>query len=201
MMARQFTRFFAACALLLFSGAAFAYPAVVTNDLNLRAGPSTGNRVIGTMPQGSMVDVIDCRGSWCEVEWRGRIGYASRNFLAERVEQRAPSQRPFDRRPPVQRPPAAPPSITIPLPGFGIDIRPGPSRPDRPRRDVCNERRAQWALGERARRSVIDDVAEATRARTVRVVRPGEAVTYDYRPDRLTIQVDRRNRIVDLSCG
>jgi uncharacterized protein YraI len=177
--------------MLLFSGAAFAYPAVVTNDLNLRAGPSTANRVIATMPEGSIVDVIDCRGSWCEVEWRGRVGWASRNFLAERVGQ----------RPPVQRPPAAPPSVTIPLPGFGIDIRPGPSRPDRPRRDVCNERRAQWAIGERARRSVVDRAADAARARIVRVVRPGEAVTFDFRPDRLTIQVDRRNRIVDLSCG
>lgn len=191
MMARQFTRLFAACAMLLFSGAAFAYPAVATNDLNLRAGPSTANRVIATMPEGSIVDVIDCRGSWCEVEWRGRVGWASRNFLAERVGQ----------RPPVQRPPAAPPSVTIPLPGFGIDIRPGPSRPDRPRRDVCNERRAQWAIGERARRSVVDRAADAARARIVRVVRPGEAVTFDYRPDRLTIQVDRRNRIIDLSCG
>jgi uncharacterized protein YraI len=197
MMARQFTRFSAACAMLLFSGAAFAYPAVVTNDLNLRAGPSTAERVIATMPQGTTVDIIECRGSWCELEWRGRVGFASRNFLAERVEQRQPTQ----------RQPAAPPSVTIPLPGFGIEIRPGqpqqtrPERPERRRRDVCNERRGEWALGERARRSTIDDVAEATRARTVRVVRPGEAVTFDYRPDRLTIQVDRRNRIVDLSCG
>jgi uncharacterized protein YraI len=186
MMVRQFTRCFAVCAMLLFSGAAFAYPALVTNDLNLRAGPSTANRVIATMPQGSIVDVIDCRGSWCQVEWRGRVGWASRNFLAERVDR---------------RPPAAPPSVTIPLPGFGIDIRPAPTRPDRPRRAVCDERRAQWALGERARSSVVDRAASDARARIVRVVRPGEAVTFDYRPDRLTIQVNRRNRIVDLSCG
>jgi uncharacterized protein YraI len=191
MMNRKFTGFFAACAMLFFSGAALAYPAVVTNDLNLRAGPSTANRVIATMPQGSIVDVIDCRGSWCEVEWRGRIGWASRNFLAERVGQ---------------RPPAAPPTITIPIPGFGIDIRPAPTRPapvrpEQPRRAECNERRALWAIGERARSSLIDEVAEAARARTVRVVRSGDAVTFDYQPDRLTIEVDRRNRIVDLSCG
>jgi uncharacterized protein YraI len=183
---RKFTGFLAACAILLFSGAALAYPAVVTNDLNLRAGPSTANRVIATMPEGSIVDVIDCRGSWCEVEWRGRIGWASRNFLAERV---------------AQRPPAVPPTVTIPIPGFGIDIRPAPTRPERPRRAECNERRALWAIGERARSSVIDRVADAARARTVRVVRSGDAVTFDYRPDRLTIEVDRRNRIVDLSCG
>jgi uncharacterized protein YraI len=176
--------------MLLFSGAAFAYPAVVTNDLNLRSAPTTASRVIATMPEGSTVEVIECRGSWCEVEWRGRIGWASRNFLAERIGQR-----------PGQRPPAAPPTVTIPLPGFGIDIRPAPVRPERPRRAVCDERRALWAIGERARDSTVEAAAEAARARIVRVVRPGEAVTFDYRPDRLTIEVDRRNRIVDLSCG
>lgn len=186
MMTRQFTRLLAACAMMVFSGAAFAYPAYVTNDLNLRAGPSTSYRVIATMPRGSTVDVLGCSGRWCEVEWRGRIGFASGSYLAEQVAPRRP---------------VAPPSITIPLPGFGIDIGPRPVRPERPRRAVCDERRAMWAIGERASSWVIDDVAADTRARTVRVVGPGEAVTFDYRPDRLTIEVNRRNRIVDLSCG
>ena len=196
-MTKQLMRIITACAVTLFAGAAFAYPAVVTTDLNLRDRPSTASRVIATMPQGSIVDVIDCRGSWCEVEWRGRVGFASSNFLAERV----------DRRPPA----AAPPSVVVPFPGFGIEIRPEVRpdtrpdrrpdfRPERPRRDVCNERRAQWAIGERARSSVIDRAAEASGARTVRVVRPGEFVTRDFRRDRLTIEVDRRNRIVDVSC-
>lgn len=203
-MMRQLTGLFTACAVILFAGAAFAYPAVVTTDLNLRSDPSARSRVIGTMPEGSIVDVIDCRGSWCEVEWRGRVGFASRNFLAERAGQ---------------RPQAAPPSIVVPLPGFGIEIRPEfrpddrpdfrprpddrpdfRPRPDRPRRDVCNERRAGWAIGERARPRVIDRAADESGARTVRVVRPGEFVTRDFRRDRLTIEVDRRNRIVDLSC-
>jgi len=194
MMMRQLTGLFTACAVILFAGAAFAYPAVVTTDLNLRSDPSTSSRVIGTMPEGTIVDVIDCRGSWCEVEWRGRVGFASRNFLAERVRQ---------------RPQAAPPSVVVPLPGFGIEIRPEfrpddrpdfRPRPDRPRRDVCNERRARWAIGERARPRIIDRAADESGARTVRVVRPGEFVTRDFRRDRLTIEVDRRNRIVDLSC-
>lgn len=189
-MRRQLVSLFAACAVLLFAGAAFAYPAVVTNDLNLRAGPSTANRVIGTMPQGSIVDVIGCRGSWCEVEWRGRVGFASRNFLAEQVERRRPAERP---------------SVVVPFPGFGIEIRPEGRpdyrpRPERPRRNICNERRADWAIGERARPSIVDAAAEAARARSVRVVRPGEFVTREFRRDRLTIEVDRRNRIVDVSC-
>jgi hypothetical protein len=191
-MKKRITGILAACAVTLFAGSAFAYPATVTNDLNLRSGPSTATRVIGTMPQGTVVDVIDCRGSWCEVEWRGRVGYASRNFLAERVERRQPTP---------------PPSAVIPFPGFGIEIRPGGPQiaPDRgpPRRESrrsCNERRAEWAIGERARDSTVDSAADAAGARLVRVVRPGDFVTQEIRRDRLTVEVDRRNRIVDVAC-
>ena len=35
----------------------------------------------------------------------------------------------------------------------------------------------------------------------VRIVRPGQAVTMDYRPDRLTVEVDRRDRITRISCN
>lgn len=187
-MKKRLTGLFAACALTLFSGAAFAYPAAVTSDLNLRAGPSATARVITVMPQGAVVDVIECSGSWCEVEWRGRVGFASRSFLAERVERRPP-----------------PPAAVVPFPGIGIEIRPSGPRfdPPPPRRDTrrsCNERRAQWAIGERARDSVVDRAADAAGARFVRVVRPGEFVTQEFRRDRLTIEVDRRNRIVDLAC-
>jgi hypothetical protein len=42
--------------------------------------------------------------------------------------------------------------------------------------------------------------ADAARARVVRVVRPGEFVTRELRDDRLTINVDRRNRIISLAC-
>ncbi|HWK98105.1 MAG TPA: SH3 domain-containing protein [Pseudolabrys sp.] len=70
----------AAGAFLLSGGLAAA--ATVTNDLNLRSGPGTGYRVIGTMPAGSYVDVIDCSGSWCRVNWGGAEGYASASYLA-----------------------------------------------------------------------------------------------------------------------
>ncbi|RDV05262.1 SH3 domain-containing protein [Undibacter mobilis] len=70
----------AAGALVLSSGIAAA--ATATNDLNLRSGPGTGYRVIGTMPAGAYVDVIGCGGSWCRVNWQGVVGYASASYLA-----------------------------------------------------------------------------------------------------------------------
>lgn len=61
--------------------AGIASAATVTNDLNLRSGPGTGYRVVDTMPAGAYVDVIGCSGSWCRVNWRGRVGYASASYL------------------------------------------------------------------------------------------------------------------------
>ena len=70
----------AAGALALSAGAAGA--ATVTNDLNLRTGPGTGYRVITAMPAGAYVDVLNCGGAWCRVDWRGTVGYASASYLA-----------------------------------------------------------------------------------------------------------------------
>jgi uncharacterized protein YraI len=64
------------------ASAGIASAATVTNDLNLRSGPGTGYRVIGTMPAGAYVDVVGCGGSWCRVNWQGAIGYASASYLA-----------------------------------------------------------------------------------------------------------------------
>lgn len=71
----------AAAAMIGFTGAAAAYPALVTADLNMRRGPGTGYGVITTIPGGSTVDVGGCTGSWCEVDWRGVSGWASASYL------------------------------------------------------------------------------------------------------------------------
>ena len=38
-------------------------------------------------------------------------------------------------------------------------------------------------------------------AKTVRILRPGMAVTMDYSPERLNIEVDAAERITRVSCG
>ncbi len=35
----------------------------------------------------------------------------------------------------------------------------------------------------------------------VRVIRPGDAVTQDFRPNRINFGIDAENRISDISCG
>ena len=73
---------FAAFLLAGASGAAWAVPAIVETDLNVRSGPSTGYPVLDTMPAGATVDVVACYSGWCELVWDGFGGFASRAYLA-----------------------------------------------------------------------------------------------------------------------
>jgi hypothetical protein len=46
-----------------------------------------------------------------------------------------------------------------------------------------------------------DQARKATGSAVVRVVRPGEAVTMDFRADRLTIALDANGKVVSARCG
>jgi uncharacterized protein YraI len=63
------------------AGGASAFSAVVSNDLNLRAGPGVGHSVIAVMRAGTPVEAYDCGSGWCQVEYGGQVGYASQNYL------------------------------------------------------------------------------------------------------------------------
>jgi len=65
------------------AGMAAAYPATVTQTLNLRSGPGTGYPVVETMPGGARVNVNSCLGNgWCNLDFAGVGGYASGSYLA-----------------------------------------------------------------------------------------------------------------------
>lgn len=74
-------------AVALFSAtAAQAANAIVTTNLNIRTGPGTKYRVIGSIPNGARVDVRGCTSGygWCQVNYAGRYGWASSRYLAVR---------------------------------------------------------------------------------------------------------------------
>jgi len=48
---------------------------------------------------------------------------------------------------------------------------------------------------------VLEEATLDAGARTARVIRPGDIVTMEFSAERLTIEVDGRNRIVDVRCG
>lgn len=65
-----------------------------------------------------------------------------------------------------------------------------------PMAETCGAQELQHLLGQP------DTVLETMRfAPVVRVIRPGMAVTMDYSPDRLNIEIDEAGRISRVSCG
>ncbi|WP_423602951.1 I78 family peptidase inhibitor [Sphingomonas sp. MS122] len=70
---------------------------------------------------------------------------------------------------------------------------PGPVR--------CDAGRVQALVGREARPGVVQRARQRAGAREVRLIRPGQPVTMDFRSDRLNIEVDHRNRIRAARCG
>jgi uncharacterized protein YraI len=71
----------ALAALAMSGGVAAA--AVTTSPLNLRSGPGPEHPVIAVMPDKASVEILGCSGSWCRVNYDGRVGYASGSYLVD----------------------------------------------------------------------------------------------------------------------
>jgi uncharacterized protein YraI len=69
---------------------ASAADAVVTTELNMRAGPSTAYPVVEVIPADAPVEVHGCvRGySWCDVTWQDARGWVSGGFLTALYRER-----------------------------------------------------------------------------------------------------------------
>ena len=65
----------------------------------------------------------------------------------------------------------------------------------------CDASGAQGLIGQPATQTLGARALDLTGARTIRWIRPGDAVTMDYREDRLNIHLDIRGRVERLTCG
>jgi hypothetical protein len=65
----------------------------------------------------------------------------------------------------------------------------------------CRAEPAQQYVGRKAETQVVDAAKAASQARQVRVIGPEDAVTTDFRPDRLNIRVDAGRTITEIACG
>ncbi len=83
--------------ILLSAASAAAGPAYVASTVNLRAGAGTDTEIIGKIPAGSLIDAANCN-DWCEVEWRGKKGFAIASALDR--NGRVPAPRAAARRAP-----------------------------------------------------------------------------------------------------
>lgn len=65
----------------------------------------------------------------------------------------------------------------------------------------CNAEGARWAIGREPGSDVVERARVDSGSATVRVIRPGDAVTQDLRGDRLNLNVNARNAIDGVKCG
>jgi len=65
---------------------------------------------------------------------------------------------------------------------------------------ACNQIRAEAYIGKDAA-AIADQARAAAGAEAVRLIGPGQAVTQDYRNDRLNIETDATGRAVRVRCG
>ena len=76
----------------LIASSASAAPAVTTAKVNLRSGPGTGYESLGSIADGSRIDVSDCdaSGAWCAVKVSGKAGFINGKYI-NRTEPDKPS--------------------------------------------------------------------------------------------------------------
>jgi hypothetical protein len=66
---------------------------------------------------------------------------------------------------------------------------------------TCDEKAAAAFVGQPISEDVAAKARDAAGARGVRIIRPGMAVTMDYRAGRLNLHLDGADRITRVSCG
>ncbi len=76
-----------------------------------------------------------------------------------------------------------------------------PTAAEPPAPNACKAEAARFAVGQTWSDALAEQAREASGARSVRGLFPGQAVTMDYRQDRLNLRVDESQRVTDVNCG
>jgi hypothetical protein len=66
---------------------------------------------------------------------------------------------------------------------------------------ACDARPVQDYVGRPGEAGAIEGIRRGSGAKTMRVVRPGEMVTMEFRADRVTVTVDGHRIITRITCG
>lgn len=67
--------------------------------------------------------------------------------------------------------------------------------------EKCDAQPAQTLIGSQATAALAAEAQRLSGAETVRWLQPGQAVTMEYRYDRLNILLDKDNKVESINCG
>lgn len=82
-------------------------------------------------------------------------------------------------------------------------VQPDPGVPGRAgaAAGTCHAERVAWAVGQPANEEVVARLWRESGAGLARPIGPGQAVTRDFREDRINFEIDGNNIITRVSCG
>ena len=66
---------------------------------------------------------------------------------------------------------------------------------------ICHADRVAWAVGKPADEPTMKAVWKQSGSGLIRPIAPGQAVTRDFRKDRLNVHIDGKNLITQVTCG
>ena len=52
-----------------------------SSSLNMRSGPSTNSNVVGSLPHGTVVNILGTSGQWYKISYNGKVGYVRGDYL------------------------------------------------------------------------------------------------------------------------
>ncbi len=90
----------------------------------------------------------------------------------------------------TQAPPSTPREHAAAAAAASVD-EPGP----------CSAAGAAMALGQPFDQALGERARTGAGAELLRVIRPGDAVTMDFRPERLNLELDSEGRVAEARCG
>ena len=65
----------------------------------------------------------------------------------------------------------------------------------------CDDTQAQWIIGKTPTAADTDQAGKDAKATQVRVLKPGEAATMDFNPNRLNVDLDEKGAVTAVRCG
>lgn len=80
-------------------------------------------------------------------------------------------------------------------------LQPVSAGPTVKRDGVCHADRVAWPVGKPANEQVMKQAWQESGSGLVRPIAPGQALTRDFRPDRLNVSINASNVITQVNCG
>ena len=66
---------------------------------------------------------------------------------------------------------------------------------------TCDDTQAQWIIGKTPSEKDIEQAKSDSKSESVRALKPGDAATMDFNPNRLNIILDEKGAATSVNCG